>query len=166
MREKYHLKKSFALVMMIAMEKDLQPLLVALKAEKQAIDYYKRAARRISNPTGREALEKIRSQEEKHYKDLKSKFKKLAGRGLKRGEEDQIGSVISGLTEQHIPDREASDLEVCHVAIKDEQDAHAFYMKAAKSAPDESIRKLYEELAAEETRHAETLGKICKILSQ
>jgi rubrerythrin len=152
--------------MMLIMEEKLKPLLIALKAEKQAIAYYARAARRITNPTGKEALKKIKSQEENHYKNLKAKFKKLAGRGLKRGEEDQVGSVISGLTEQHIPDREASDIEVCQIAIKDEHEAHAFYHKSARNAPDESTRKLYEELAAEETRHAATLKQICKILSQ
>ena len=148
------------------MEKDLNPLLIAIKAEKQAIDYYARAARRVINETGKEALKKIKKQEENHLKNLKNKFKKMTGRDLKPGEEDCIPAQISVLTEEHIPDKEASDLEVCQIAIKDEVEAHAFYLKAAKTAPDEEAKKLYEELAGEESRHAETLRQICKILSQ
>lgn len=144
---------------------DLKPLLVALKAEKQAIAYYARAARRINNPIGKEALEKIKKQEEQHYRNLKNKFKKLAGRDLKAGEEDQLPAAISHLTEEHIPDREASDIEVCQIAIKDENDAKQYYLKQAKTAPDADTKKLYEELAKEEVFHAETLNKICKILS-
>ena len=148
-----------------SMEKDLNPLLIAIKAEKQAIDYYARAARRVVNETGKEALKKILKQEENHYKHLKDRFKKLAGRDLKAGEEDSTGSKISVLTEEHIPDHEASDLEVCQIAMKDENEAHLFYTKAAKSAPDPETKKLYEELAGEEVRHAEILMRICKILS-
>ena len=144
---------------------DLTPLLIALKAEKQAIAYYARAARRITNPTGKEALEKIKKQEEQHYKNLKNKFKKLSGRDLKAREEDKLPASISHLTEEHIPDREASDIEVCQIAIKDENDARHYYLKHAKTAPDAETRKLYEELAKEEVHHAEVLHKICKILS-
>ena len=146
-------------------QNDLMPLLVALKSEKQAIAYYARAARRINNPTGKEALEKIRKQEEQHYRNLKNKFKKLAGRDLKAREEDRLPAAISHLTEQHIPDREASDIEICQIAIKDENDAKHYYLKQAKTAPDAETKKLYEELAKEEIYHAELLKKICKILS-
>jgi len=146
-------------------QNDLMPLLVALKSEKQAIAYYARAARRINNPTGKEALEKIKKQEEQHYRNLKNKFKKLAGRDLKTGEEDKLPAAISHLTEQHIPDREASDIEVCQIAIKDENDAKNYYLKQAKTAADADTKKLYEELAKEEVYHAGLLKKICKILS-
>jgi|SRR3989339_971191 len=148
------------------MEKDLKPLLIAIKAEKQAIEYYARAARRVVNETGKEALKKILKQEETHYKHLKEKFKKMAGRELKKGEEDSQASKISGLTEEHIPDKESSDLEVCQIAIKDETEANLFYTKAANDTQDEEAKKLYLELATEETRHAQILQQICKILSQ
>ena len=145
---------------------DLKPLLIALKAEKQAIAYYSRAGSRITNPTGKEALAKIKKQEENHYKNLKHRFKKLAGRDLKRGEEDKVVAAISPLTEAHIPDNEASDVEVCQVAIKDENEAKHYYLKSAKTTADPETKKLYEELAAEEVRHAQVLQEICKILSK
>jgi rubrerythrin len=147
------------------MEKDLQPLLIAIKAEKQAIEYYSRAARRVVNETGKEALKKIQKQEEAHLKNLQNKFKKLAGRDIKKGEDDAVSSKISGLTEEHIPDKESSDLEICQIALKDEIEANAFYIESALSAPDTETKNLYLELAGEETRHAETLQQICKILS-
>jgi len=148
------------------MEKDLNPILIAIKAEKQAIDYYARAARRVVNETGRDALKKIKKQEETHLKNLKNKFKKMTGRDLKPGEENSLPAQISVLTEEHIPDKESSDLEVCQIAMKDEVEAHAFYLKAASTASDEETKKMYEELAGEESRHAETLKQICKILSK
>jgi rubrerythrin len=103
-------------------------------------------------------------QEENHYKHLKEKFKKMAGREIKPGEELHPAR-ISILTEEHIPDKEASDLEVCQIALKDEQEAQAFYLKAAATAPDDEAKKLYQELAGEESRHADTLKQICMILS-
>lgn len=145
--------------------RDLAPILTALKAEKQAIEYYSRAARRITNPIGKEALKKIKREEEKHYRDLKAKFKQLAGRNLRSGEEDNMPAAVSYLTEQHLPDKEASDIEVCKIAIQDENNAHGYYAKSAKTTTDPETRKLYEELAKEETGHVATLNKLCEILS-
>lgn len=141
------------------------PLLTALKAEKRAIEYYSRAARRITNPVGKESLKKLKKEEEKHYRDLKAKFKKFAGRPLRSGEEDNLPAAVSYLTEQHLPDKEASDIEVCQIAIKDENNAHGYYSKAAKATDDPEVKKIYEELAKDETGHIATLNNLCKILS-
>src|SRR3989338_5816952 len=108
-------------------EKELEPLLIAIKAEKKAIEYYARAARRITNPTGKEALGKLKLQEEMHYRNLKKKFKKLTGRELRSEDEKKVAVSVSALTEEHLPDAEASDLEVCQVALDDEKNAHGFY---------------------------------------
>lgn len=143
----------------------LEPLLIALRSERQAIEYYTRAAKRIVNPTGKKTLEKIRRQEEGHFKNLKNKFKKMTGRELRPGEEHETTAAISSLTEEHLADREVSDIEVCQIAIKDEQEAHDFYLKSADRSLEEETRKLYEELAAEEKRHAETIQKLCEIIS-
>ncbi|MFA6169297.1 MAG: ferritin family protein [Candidatus Margulisiibacteriota bacterium] len=147
------------------MTKHLQPILIALKAEKKAIEYYSRAARRVTNQEGKTALNKIKAQEEKHYRELLRKFKHLSGHEATAAEIDGVDVTFSALTEEHIPDREASDLEVCQVALKDEKEAHAFYLKSAASATDEETKKMFHELASEESQHAETVNHICKILS-
>lgn len=148
------------------MPKNIQPILIALKAEKKAIEYYSRAAKRVTNDEGKAALNKIKAQEEKHYRELLKKFKHLSGHDATNAEIDGVGINISALTEEHIPDREASDLEVCQVALKDEKEARAFYLKSADGATDEETKKMFHELAKEEDKHAETVTHICKILSQ
>lgn len=145
--------------------KDLNPLLTAIKSEKQAIVYYTRAGARITNPTGKAALLKLKKEEEKHYKNLRQKFKKVAGREPSPAEEEGSTTAISPLTEQHLPDKEASDLEVCQIAIKDENTAHGYYLNSARVTDDPETKKLYEELAKEETGHIVILQNICKILS-
>lgn len=146
-------------------DKELKPLLVALKAEKRAVDYYRRAAARITNPLGKEALNKLKSAEEKHYKNLQSKFRGLVGREPKLEEIEQTEAHIFSLTEEHLPDKEASDLEVCHVAMNDEKEAHSFYLNAAKTSENPGIKQLYEEMAKEEVGHLASLKNICKIIS-
>ncbi|OGB91019.1 hypothetical protein A2625_06900 [candidate division WOR-1 bacterium RIFCSPHIGHO2_01_FULL_53_15] len=146
-------------------EKAIEPLLIAIKAEKSAIEYYARAARRVTNPTGKKALEKIKKQEEAHYKALKLKFRKLTGRDVRPEDEAGVSAQISPLTEAHIADREASDLDICQVALQDEREAHNYYLKSAQGSSDSATIKLYEELAGEEKKHAETIAGLCRILS-
>ena len=120
----------------------------------------------MTNQQGKDALNKIKSQEERHCRELIKKFKKLAGHEPTAVEIDSVGTAISALTEEHIPDREASDLEVCQVALKDENEAQAFYSHSAEKETDEETKKIFFELAGEERQHAETIGHICRILSK
>jgi len=43
------------------------------------------------------------------------------------------------------------------MAIQREQDAHDFYVRMAQTATDPSAKALFEELAAEETKHKQRL---------
>jgi rubrerythrin len=43
------------------------------------------------------------------------------------------------------------------MAIQREQDAHDFYVRMARTATDPSAKALFEELAAEETKHRQRL---------
>lgn len=43
------------------------------------------------------------------------------------------------------------------MAIQREREAHDFYMRMAKTASDASAKALFEELAAEETKHKQRL---------
>ena len=144
----------------------IEPVLIALNSEKRAIEYYARAARRITNIEGKTALQKLKRQEERHFKSLKDRFKKLVGRDPKSSEIEKVNVSISSLTEEHLADREASDLEVCQIALKDEKDAHDFYLRSAAKTPDPDAKKLYEELAREEKNHAAVVRTICKIVSK
>ncbi|MBU0629746.1 MAG: ferritin family protein [Candidatus Margulisbacteria bacterium] len=147
-------------------ENNLKPLLIAINAEKKAIEYYSRAAKRVVNQQGKDALNKIKAQEERHCRELVKKFKKLAGHEPGAAEIEGVGAAISALTEEHIPDKEASDLEVCQVALADEQAAHAFYVNSAEKATDEETKKIFLDLAQEESQHAKTVTHICRILSR
>lgn len=146
-------------------DKTIEPLLIAIKAEKSAIEYYARAAKRITNPTGKKALAKIKKQEEAHYQALRHKFKKLTGRDPRPEDEAGVAAAISPLTEEHLPDAEASDLEVCQVALQDEREAHNYYLKSAGAASDQETKKLYAELAGEEKNHAKVIVGLCRLLS-
>jgi rubrerythrin len=144
---------------------NVEAILVALKSEKKAIEYYGRAARRIVNPKGKEALEKILKEEKKHFDQLKRIYKHTTHRDLNEHELEHVGATLSPLTEEHLADKEASDLEVCQIALKDEVDARAFYIKAADSAPDEMTKRVFLDLAKEEESHSHSITRICKILA-
>lgn len=146
-------------------ENNLEAILIALKSEKKAIEYYGRAARRIVNPKGKEALEKILKEEKKHYDQLKRIYKHTTHHDLNERELDQVGATLSPLTEENLADKESSDLEVCQIALKDEVDARAFYLKAAETAADETTKQTFLDLAKEEESHSHSITRICKILA-
>ena len=146
-------------------DNNVAAILIALKSEKKAIEYYGRAARRVVNPKGKEALEKILKEEKKHYEELKRIYKHTTHHDLKEHELEHVNAALSSLTEEHLADKEASDLEVCQIALKDEIDAQAFYLKAAETAPDEMTKQVFLDLAKEEESHSHSITRICKILA-
>jgi len=57
-------------------------------------------------------------------------------------------------------------IEVATLAIPKERDSRAFYLSAARRAPGDWSRKVFEDLAAEEGEHEARLRAIIKVLEE
>lgn len=136
-------------------EHKAKPLLVALKAEKEAINFYARMANRSLNPDGKKMFEKILGEEKKHMKVIEQRLKKM------KASLDYSGILekASILSEINFEDPDLSDIEIINSAIEDEKHAITFYAREAEGASDQEEKEFYKMLANDEEDHMKVLEK-------
>jgi rubrerythrin len=132
-----------------------KPLLVALKAEKEAYNFYARMAKRSSNPTGQVMFNRLAKEEKKHIKLIEQRLGKIKIYPEIAG----ITGKASVLSETDFADPALSDLEIVEQAIKDEKHAYAFYTQAAKESDVPDEEEMYTVLADDEKEHIHVLEK-------
>lgn len=141
-------------------EEKIKPLLTALKAEKEAQNFYGRMANRSTNPTGQQMFKHLMNEEKKHMKVLEKRLKKLGGSADTSG----LTEKASVLSEIDFADPSLSDLEIINVAIEDEKHAIDFYTKAANASDSAEEKEMYNLLANDEKNHMQSLEREAKRL--
>jgi hypothetical protein len=134
-----------------------KPLLIALKAEKEALNFYARMAKRSTNPTGEAMFNRLMKEEKRHINMIEKQLKKL---NVSR-DTGHITEKASILSEINFEDPSLSDMEVLEAAIEDEQHAVDFYSKQAGLSQEEEEKKFYLQLVKEEEAHKQVLEKEC-----
>jgi len=132
-----------------------KPLLIALKAEKEALNFYARMAKRSTNPTGEAMFNHVMKEEKKHIGMIEKQLKKLKV-------STEIGHIIekaSVLSEINFEDPSLSDMEVLGKAVEDEKHAVDFYSKQADLSQDEEEKNFYLQLVKDEAAHKQILEK-------
>lgn len=132
-----------------------RPLLIALKAEKEALNFYARMAKRSTNPTGAAMFNRVMKEEKKHIGMIEKQLKKLNV----PGETAHITEKASILSEINFEDPSLSDMEVLGKAVEDEKHAIDFYSRQAGLSTDEEEKKFYLQLVNDETAHKQILEK-------
>ncbi|MEA3493144.1 MAG: ferritin family protein [Candidatus Margulisiibacteriota bacterium] len=136
-------------------QKRSRPLLIALKAEKEAVNFYARMANRSLNPDGKKMIKKILGEEKKHMKAIEQRLKKM------KASLDYSGILekASILSEINFEDPDLSDIEVINSAIEDEKHAITFYTREAEGAAGQEEKEFYKTLSRDEESHMRVLER-------
>jgi rubrerythrin len=128
---------------------------IAIKMETDAIAFYQEAAQRTSHPVGKKMFLSIIQDEKRHLEALSAIFK-----GLDISLEDvspmkRVKTVFEENRQEMLQRIQATDdeMQALKVAMKMEADSVEFYQKAAREAPTEKERRLFERLTEEERQH-------------
>ena len=136
-------------------DKVLDSLLIALKAEREADNFYSRMAKRSKNPTGQEIFKHLVGEEKKHIKILEERLKKAN----LSADTSSLTEKASILSEVDFSDPHLSDMEIINVAIEDEKHAIDFYQKAAEETALPEDIAMYALLAKDEQGHLQNLER-------
>lgn len=139
---------------------DVEIVKVAMEAEKDASQAYSRAAKKTTNPKGRDMFQQLSEFEMNHYRKLKDLLTSLQERG------EWILYEGTSLKKKAIPLKTAkakgqeqlTDMDALKMAIREEKKAQAHYRSMAELTKDPRGRDMYKRLADEEALHERLLN--------
>ncbi len=128
---------------------------IAIKMETDAIRFYKEGAEKTRNPVGKRMFLSIMEDEKGHLLMLNQIFK---GLDLTVKDAHPIGSIKTIFEEMKDTMMQRvgvtkDELEAFRIAVELEKEGVEFYKKAAREAPTEKEKILFERLVGEEEQH-------------
>ena len=140
---------------------------IAIRMEKDAIDFYTAASEKTTNPVGKKMFMSIREDEKRHLQALSQIFKEVGikmddvspMRNMKTIFESMKNAMMQRV--QATPD----ELESFKIAIQMEKEGIEFYKKAEAGAQTEKERALFERLIKEEQQHHDIFANTYFFLS-
>ena len=139
---------------------DIEIVKVAMEAEKDAYQAYSKAAKKTTNPKGRDMFQQLSEFEMNHYQ----KLKELLGSLQEKGEWVLYGGT--SLKKKTIPlktpkpkgQEQLTDMDALRMAIREEKKSQAYYRSMAELTKDPLGRDMYKRLANEEALHERLLN--------
>jgi len=128
---------------------------IAIKMEKDAIDFYSKAAEKTSHPAGKKMFQSITEDEKRHLKMLSQIFKELDIKmddvSPMRNMQTIFESMKNSLMQRVIATQD--ELEAFKIAMQMEQEGVAFYKKVETETRKQKEKALFERLIREEQQH-------------
>lgn len=149
-------------------------LAAAIEKEQQAIDFYKEAARKCSDPLGKDIFEMLTTQEGVHIARIKELYTDLESKGAwtsswkdHKQENDNLQQLFRTRMAETEPKAKGStgDIEALTVGMEMEQGAIDFYFKELDRAEDPTEREFIQRMIREERSHYGALADIRLYLS-
>ena len=139
---------------------DIEIVKVAMEAEKDAYQAYSKAAKKTTNPKGRDMFQQLSEFEMNHYQKLKDLLKSLQ----EKGEWILYGGI--SLKKKTIPlktpkpkgQEQLTDMDALKMAIREEKKSQAYYRSMVELTKDPLGRDMYKRLAEEEALHERLLN--------
>lgn len=128
---------------------------IAIKMEKDAIDFYTEAAEKTKHPVGKKMFQSITEDEKRHLQMLSQIFKEV---GIKIEEVSpmrNVKTIFESMKDSMMKRVEATEdeLEAFKIAMQMEKEGIEFYKKAEAEAQKEKERALFARLIKEEQQH-------------
>ncbi len=122
----------------------------AMQSEQEAVDFYNQ----LSNEAKNEEMKKIFLQFATEEMGHKKRLSNLKDQGIYKGRTEEVPDlkIADYVVEVEITPN-MSYVDALVVAMKKEKAAFRLYSDLAKKAPNEEIRKVFESLAIEESKH-------------
>jgi len=139
---------------------DLKALQVAMEAEKEAYQFYAKAAKKTKNLKGRDMFQQLSEFELNHFQKLKELSKSLKEKG------EWILYDGTSLKKKGIPlkvdkpkgQEQLTDMDALRMAIREEKKAGSYYRSMAELTKDPRGKNMYKRLAEEEALHEKVLN--------
>jgi len=139
---------------------DLKAIEMAMAAEKEASQFYGKAAKKTRDLRGKDMLQQLCEFEMGHYNKLKELSKSLkekeewilySGTSLKK-------KTIKAKADQLKGQDLLTDMDALKFAVREEKKAGAYYRSLAEMTHDARGRDMYKQLANEEALHEKLLN--------
>lgn len=139
---------------------DVKAVKVAMEAEKEASQFYSKAAKKTRNPKGRDMFQQLSEFEANHYQRLKELLKSLQEKG------EWILYSGTSLKKKSIPikvekpkgQEQLTDMDALKIAVREEKKARTYYRAMAELTKDPRGKDMYRGLADEEALHEKVLN--------
>lgn len=144
------------------MKKDLtiiEILGIAIRAEIESYNLYRKIASAVSNPATKEKFTALANEEKTHRKILEDLYKKHGGKMKLSVPRETLRSLQLDVEKK-------SPLDIIKTAIEKEKQARKFYLDAYRKATDRSGKFILKYLADFELNHARELEHELKALSE
>jgi rubrerythrin len=139
---------------------DIKIVKVAMEAEKNAYQAYSKAAKKTTNPKGRDMFQQLSEFEMNHYQKLKDLLVSLQEKGewILYGGTSLKKKAIPLKTAKAKGQEQLTDMDALKIAIREEKKSHAYYLSMAELTRDPLGRNMYKRLADEEALHERLLN--------
>jgi len=128
---------------------------IAIRMEKDAIDFYREAAEKTTHPAGKKMFLSVTEDEKRHLQMLSQIFKEVDITIQEASPMKNIKTVFESLKDVMMQKVEATkdELEAFQIAMRMEQEGVEFYKKAEAEAKQEKEKNLFKRLIKEEEQH-------------
>ncbi len=128
---------------------------IAIKMEKDAIDFYTKAAGKTKHPVGKKMFLSITEDEKRHLQMLSQIFKEVDIKIQEVSPMKNIKSIFESMKDSMMNRIEATndELEAFKIAMQMEKEGIEFYKHAEAEAQKEKEKALFERLIKEEEQH-------------
>lgn len=140
---------------------------VAIRMEKDAIDFYTEAAGKTEHSVGKKMFLSITEDEKRHLKMLSAIFKDI---GITLDNVSPLGNIqtIFKTMKDAMMQRVAAtkdEIDAFRIAMQMEKEGVEFYKKAETDAPTEKERALFSRLVKEEQQHYDIFANTYSFMS-
>ncbi|HJX01574.1 MAG: hypothetical protein A2Y97_11425 [Nitrospirae bacterium RBG_13_39_12] len=140
---------------------------IAIKMEKDAINFYTEAAKKVKHPVGKKMFLTITEDEKRHLDMLSKIFKEIDITIKEVSPMKNIKTVFESLKNEMMQRIEATkdELEAFKIAMHMEKEGVEFYKNAGSEAKAEKEKSLFERLIKEEEQHYDIFANTYFFLS-
>jgi len=128
---------------------------IAINMEKDAIDFYTKAAEKTSHPAGKKMFLSVTEDEKRHLEMLSAIFKEVDIRINEVSPMKNIRTVFETMRDSMMQRVEATkdELEAFKIAMQMEKEGIEFYKKVQTETNQPKEKALFERLIKEEEQH-------------
>jgi rubrerythrin len=128
---------------------------IAIKMEKDSIQFYTEASQKTGNPVGKKMFLSIAADEKRHLEMLSQIFKEIDIKMQDVNPMKNIRTVFETMKDKMNEKVKATtdELEAFKIAMQIEKEGIEFYKKAGLEARTEKEKSLFERLIKEEQQH-------------
>jgi len=151
----------------------LNGLKTAMEAELTGANFYKNAAKNVTDPKAKETLSQMAEEEMGHFNYLRHQYQSVVEKGdydfakafIKKAGDQTESPIFSAAIKDRIKDSHY-EVSVLTIGMKLELEAMTFYRSCAEKADTEEARRFYNELADWEQGHYKAFEKELNALKE